>query len=196
MKFGFDWPMTWLASCHKASENIVLQTLYEPGVWDDLDSFYGKVNLGHVHLNGKICSFMVRSQVSVLRTIGPLVFIFKKKSSVKCILKKYVLIFALFIVKVSFLAHLSRRLTRLAYRIPMVRPSFTFTKIFFSETAWRMIVKFYVELSWVGGTKVCLWDLGYMTKMVATPKYGINLSKIFISRTSFSASTSCLCYKL
>ena len=35
-----------------------------------------------------------------------------------------------------------------------VRP-FTFSKIFFSETAWPIKAKFYVEHSCVGGTKVC-----------------------------------------
>ena len=29
-----------------------------------------------------------------------------------------------------------------------------FSKIFFSETAWPIKVKFYVEHPWVGGTKV------------------------------------------
>ena len=35
--------------------------------------------------------------------------------------------------------------------------SFTFSKIFFSETAWPIKVKFYVEHPWVGGTKVCVF---------------------------------------
>ena len=36
-----------------------------------------------------------------------------------------------------------------------VRP-FTFSKIF-SETAWPIKAKFYVEHPWVGGTKVCVF---------------------------------------
>ena len=56
------------------------------------------------------------------------------------------------------LAHLSRRFTRWAYSIPIspasvrpsfVRPSSTISKIFFSETAWPIKVKFYVERPWV-----------------------------------------------
>ena len=39
------------------------------------------------------------------------------------------------------------------------------SNIFFSETAWPMKAKFYVEHPWVGGTKVYLRDLGHMTKM-------------------------------
>ena len=53
----------------------------------------------------------------------------------------------------------------------------------FSETAWPIKAKFYVEPPWVGGTKFCLRHLGHMTKMAATPIYGKNPSKIFFSRT-------------
>ena len=38
--------------------------------------------------------------------------------------------------------------------------SFTFSKIFFSETAWPIKAKFYVEHLWVGGTKVCVYTPG------------------------------------
>ena len=48
------------------------------------------------------------------------------------------------------------------------------SKIFFSETAWPIKAKFYVEPPWVGGTKVCSRHLGHMTKMAATPIYGKN----------------------
>ena len=40
-----------------------------------------------------------------------------------------------------------------------------------------------MEPPWVGGTKVCSWGLGHMTKLAATPIYGKNPSKIFFSRT-------------
>ena len=63
-----------------------------------------------------------------------------------------------------FLAHLSRRLTGelIGYswiRRPSVRrrhrrPSFTFSNIFSSETAWPIKAKLYVEPPWEGGTKV------------------------------------------
>ena len=46
-----------------------------------------------------------------------------------------------------------------------VRP-FTFSKIF-SETAWPIIAKFYVEHSWVEGTKVCVFYLDRIRTLVA-----------------------------
>ena len=58
------------------------------------------------------------------------------------------------------------------------------SNIFFSETAWPIKAKFYVEPPWVGGTKFCSRHLGHMTKMAAMPIYGKNPSKIFFSRTS------------
>ena len=57
------------------------------------------------------------------------------------------------------------------------------SNVFFSETAWPIKAKFYVEPPWVGGTKFCSQDLGHMTKMAATPIYGENPSKTFFSRT-------------
>ena len=38
-------------------------------------------------------------------------------------------------------------------------------------------VKFHVEPPWDGGTKVCIWGSGHMTKMAAMPIYGKNPSK-------------------
>ena len=88
-----------------------------------------------------------------------------------------------------FLAHLSRRLIGelIVYQWSGVRrrrcrrPQCS--NIFFSETAWPIKAKFYVEPPWVGGTKFCSWHLGHMTKMAATSIYGQNPSKIFFSRT-------------
>ena len=57
-----------------------------------------------------------------------------------------------------------------------VRP-FTFSNDFSSETAWPIKAKFYVELQWEGGTKVCINGPGHMTKMAAMPIYGKNLKK-------------------
>ena len=51
-----------------------------------------------------------------------------------------------------------------------VRPPFS--KIFFSETAWPIKAKFYVEPPWVGGTKVYISCPGHMTKMATAPIYG------------------------
>ena len=89
----------------------------------------------------------------------------------------------------QFLAHLSRRLIGelTGYSWSSVRPSFSVRRSqcskIFSETAGPIKAKFYVEPPWVGGTKVCLQHLGYMTKMAATPIYGKNPSKIFFSGT-------------
>ena len=63
----------------------------------------------------------------------------------------------------------------------VVRPPFP--NIFFSETAWPIKAKFYVEPPWEGGTKVYINGPGHMTKMAATPIYGKNPSKIFFSGT-------------
>ena len=49
--------------------------------------------------------------------------------------------------------------------------------IFSSETALPIKAKFYVELPWEGGTKVCINGPGHMTKMTAMPIYGKNLQK-------------------
>ena len=86
-----------------------------------------------------------------------------------------------------FLAHLSRRLTGELIGYPWIRrpsvrsrrrrPSFTFSNIFSSETAWPIKAKFYVEPPWEGGTKVYINGPGHMTKMAAMPIYGKNLKK-------------------
>ena len=58
---------------------------------------------------------------------------------------------------------------------PSVRP-FTFSNVF-SETAWPIKAKFYVEPPWEGGTKVYINGPDHMTKMAAMPIYGKNLKK-------------------
>ena len=80
------------------------------------------------------------------------------------------------------LAHLSRRLIGELIVYPwsgVRRPSSVrrrrrpqCSNIFFSETAWPIKAKFYVEPPWVGGTIFCSRHLGHMTKMAATPIYG------------------------
>ena len=55
-------------------------------------------------------------------------------------------------------------------RPSVVRPQCS--NIFFSETACPIKAKFYVEPSWVGGTKFCLRHQGHVTKMATTPIYG------------------------
>ena len=98
-------------------------------------------------------------------------------------------------VHTDFLAHPSRRLIGelIVHVYPWSgvyrrRPS-TFSNIFCSKTAWPIKAKFYVESSWVGGTKVCSRHLGHMTKMAVKPIYGKNPSKIFFSRTGGPIST-------
>ena len=87
------------------------------------------------------------------------------------------------------LAHLSRRLIGELIVYPwsgVRRPSIRrpqCSNIFFSEIAWPIKAKFYVEPPWVGGTKFCSRHLGHMTKMAPTSIYGKNPSKIFFSRT-------------
>ena len=55
-----------------------------------------------------------------------------------------------------------------------VRPPFS--KIF-SEAAWPIKAKFYVDPLWEEGTKVCINGPGHMTKMATMPIYGKNLKK-------------------
>ena len=56
---------------------------------------------------------------------------------------------------------------------------FLISNVFFSETAWPIKAKFYVEPPWEGGTKVHVYinRPGHMTKMAAMPIYGKNLKK-------------------
>ena len=83
----------------------------------------------------------------------------------------------------GFLAHLSRRLIGelIVYPCSGVRRRRCgrppFSNVFFSETAWPIKAKFYVEPPWEGGTKVCINGPGHMTKMAAMPIYGKNLQK-------------------
>ena len=62
----------------------------------------------------------------------------------------------------------------------------------FSETAWPIKAKFYVEPPWVRGTKFCSQHVGHMTKMVATPIYGKNPSNFFAG-TGGLISTHLVC---
>ena len=81
---------------------------------------------------------------------------------------------------------------RPSVRPSVVRPSVRrppFSKIFFSETAWPMKAKFYMNHLWEGGTNVYINNPGHMTKMAAMPIYGKNPSKIFFSGTTGPIST-------
>ena len=49
----------------------------------------------------------------------------------------------------------------------------------FSKTALQIIAKIHVKHALVRGAKDCLGYLGRMTKMVAIPVFGKNMSKIF-----------------
>ena len=77
------------------------------------------------------------------------------------------------------LAHLSQRLIGELIGYPwfgvVVHPS-TISNVF-SETAWPIKAKFYVEPHWEGGMKVYINGPGHMTKMTFRPIYGKNLKK-------------------
>ena len=47
----------------------------------------------------------------------------------------------------------------------------TFSNIFSSKTTGPVKAKFHGKPPWTGGTKVCLRDLGHMTKMAAMTIY-------------------------
>ena len=55
--------------------------------------------------------------------------------------------------------------------------------VFSSETARPIKVKFHMEPTWDGGTKVCSNDPDHMIKMAVMSIYGKNLKKIFFSGT-------------
>ena len=70
------------------------------------------------------------------------------------------------------------------------RPSVHIFKHLFSETAWPIKAKFYVEPPWEGGTKVCINGPGHMTKMAAMPIYGKNLKNLLLqNRKSYDLET-------
>ena len=131
--------------------------VYKVYIIDDPVLFYSKVNFGQ---NCSYCLYQTNSEVSVYRTISPLVF-----SSPESLGSQGELI--------VYPSSVRRR---------RCHPLFTMLKIF-SETAGPIKAKFYVEPPWVGGTIFCSPHLGHMTKMAATPIYGKNPSKIFFSRT-------------
>ena len=118
-----------------------------------------------------------------------------KLACIASLFKTAVLIVVISCSTYMLLAHLSRRLIGelIVYQWSGVRrrPSVVVVVVLrlpqcsniFSETAWPIKAKFYVEPPWVGGTKFCSRHLGHVTKMAATPIYGKNLSKIFFSRT-------------
>ena len=62
----------------------------------------------------------------------------------------------------------------IGYSWSVVVRSSTISNVF-SENAWPIKAKFYVEPPWEGGTKVCINGQGHMTKMAAMPIYGKNL---------------------
>ena len=85
-----------------------------------------------------------------------------------------VIFFSIFVL---LLAHLSHRLIGElpASVIVVVVVVVVVDNNFFSETAWPIRAKFYVEPPWEGGTKVYINGSGHITKMAATPIYGKNI---------------------
>ena len=93
---------------------------------------------------------------------------------------------ALDISILSFLAHLSQRLTceligypwiRRPSSASVVRPSVHIFKHLLLRNRLANQSQICVEPPWEGGTKVCINGPGHMTKMAATPIYGKNLKK-------------------
>ena len=78
---------------------------------------------------------------------------------------------------------------RPSVRRPSRHQSFTYSKIFSSETAWPIEAILHVEFSWEGGTKVYINGPDHMTKMAAMPIYSKNHNKIFYSGTGGPIST-------
>ena len=78
----------------------------------------------------------------------------------------------LFFGKVNFLNFYDGEL--IVYPCSGVRPSsaFTISKIFFSETAWPIKLKFYMEPPCIVALKFCSRYFGHMTKMATKPIYG------------------------
>ena len=58
----------------------------------------------------------------------------------------------------------------------VVRPS-TISNVFYSETAWPIKAKLYVQPPWEGGTKVYINSPGHITNIAAMPVYGKKLKK-------------------
>ena len=92
-----------------------------------------------------------------------------------------------------FLAHLSQRLIGELIVYPCsgvrccCRPPFS--NVFFSETAWPIKAKFYVEPPWEGGTKVNINGPGHITKMAAMTIYGKNLKNLLQNQKSYDIET-------
>ena len=104
-----------------------------------------------------LCFTRQRYQVSVCRTIGPLVIISSPEPSGS---------------QGELIVYHAPASIR---RPSVVRHPFTISNIFSSEAAWPIKAKFYVEPPLEERTKVCINDPGHMTKMAAMPIYGKNL---------------------
>ena len=70
---------------------------------------------------------------------------------------------------------------------------FTFSNVFSSGTTGPIEVKFHVEPPWDGGTKVCIWGLGHMTKMAAMPIYGKKPFKNLLIRNRWADLHEMVC---
>ena len=91
-----------------------------------------------------------------------------------------------------FLAHLSQKLIGelIVYPCSVVPPSVVCRRSQFQKSSSpKPLARSKPNFIWsllsysprVGGTKVCSWHLGHMSKMAAKPIYGKNPSKIFFS---------------
>ena len=130
-----------------------LQSLYKWWSWVDLDLFYGKVNFGHLYV------WMGKTVI-------------KSFNGRKLAAKDYI----------DWIILLMKEIDPRGVSAPApglytcIWPPFS--KIFSTETARPIKVKFYVEPPpWEGGTKVFINGPGHMTKMAAMPIYGKNFWK-------------------
>ena len=56
----------------------------------------------------------------------------------------------------------------------------TFSNLFSLETVGPIEAKFHIDPPWDGGTKVCSYGPGHMTKMAAMPIYGKNSKNLLL----------------
>ena len=63
-----------------------------------------------------------------------------------------------------------------------------------SETTGPIKFKFYMELLWDWGTKICSNGPGHMTKMAAMPIYGKNLKDFLLQNQKVDLETWCAAF--
>ena len=152
----------------------------------------------------KVLLQLQRKRVISLKHIIPGPKIIELFSCSTQLSKKFILLINIEIHQLlAFLAHLSRRLIGelIGYSWSGVRQSIVrplsirskCSKMFFSKTARPIKAKFYVEPPWVGGTKVCSWHLGHMTRWPPYPYMVKTLQKSSSPEPAGQFSQNFLC---